>query len=61
MLFEKIMAGYSENYSKLTNTHCAQNAELYIVKAGGTQNYHYALKVIFSIHHITFIYLIQDV
>lgn len=33
MLFKEITAIYSENYMKLTNTICWQNAELWIVKA----------------------------
>jgi hypothetical protein len=43
MLFEKIIATYSGNNTKPTDTHCGKNAEV-IVKAGGTYSYHWALK-----------------
>jgi hypothetical protein len=43
-LFKKIIAVYSENHAKLINTLCGQNAELYIVKAGGTYRYNWGLK-----------------
>jgi hypothetical protein len=36
MLLMEIIAVYSENHTKLTNTVCGQNAELLIIKAGGT-------------------------
>jgi hypothetical protein len=36
MLFKEIIAVYSENHTKPY----AQNAELLVVKAGGTYNYH---------------------
>jgi hypothetical protein len=42
MLFKEIISVYSE--IKQINTLCAQNAELVIVKVGGTYNYHWALK-----------------
>jgi hypothetical protein len=35
-LFKEIIAVYSENNTKHINTLCGQNAELLIVKAGGT-------------------------
>jgi hypothetical protein len=38
-LFEEIIAVYSENHTKQI-----KNAELLIVKAGGTYSYHWALK-----------------
>jgi CRISPR/Cas system-associated protein Csm6 len=38
-LFRKIIAVYSENHTKPLNTMCGQNAELLIVKAGGTYGY----------------------
>jgi hypothetical protein len=40
MLFEEIIVVYSENHMKPINTLCGQNAELLIVKAGGTRIYH---------------------
>jgi hypothetical protein len=40
MLFEEIIAVYSENRAKSVNTHCGENAELVIVKAGDTYGYH---------------------
>jgi hypothetical protein len=39
MLFNKIIAVFSENHIKPTNTLCGQNAELLIVKTGGTYTY----------------------
>jgi hypothetical protein len=36
MLFKEITAVYSENHMKHINTLCGQNAELLIIKAGGT-------------------------
>jgi hypothetical protein len=44
MLFREIIAVYSADYMKHTNTLCEQNAELLIVKASGTYSYHWALK-----------------
>jgi hypothetical protein len=36
---------YSENHKKLTNTLCGENAEVMIIKVGGTDCcYHWALK-----------------
>jgi hypothetical protein len=40
----EIIAVYTENHTKPINTPCGQNAELLIVKAGGTYSYHWALK-----------------
>jgi hypothetical protein len=45
MLFREIIVVYSENYTKPINTLHGQNAELLIVKAGGTYSYHWALNV----------------
>jgi hypothetical protein len=39
MVFKEIVALYSENHTKPMNTFCGQNAELLIVKAGGTYSY----------------------
>jgi hypothetical protein len=36
MLFREVIAVYFENRMKPTNTLCGENAELVIVKAGGT-------------------------
>jgi hypothetical protein len=36
MVFEEIIAVYCEKRTKPMNTLCGQNAELMIVKAGGT-------------------------
>jgi hypothetical protein len=44
MLFRKIIAVYSENCMKLTNTLCGQDTEWMIFKAGGTYSSHKALK-----------------
>jgi hypothetical protein len=44
MLFKEIITVYSENNTKLINTLYGQNAEILNVKAGGTYNYHSALK-----------------
>jgi lipoate-protein ligase B len=44
MLFKEIAALYTENHMKQVNTLCRQNAELLIIKAGGTYTYHRALK-----------------
>jgi hypothetical protein len=43
-LFKEIIAAYPENHTKPINTLCGQNAELFIIKAGGTYSYHCALK-----------------
>jgi hypothetical protein len=45
MLFKEIIAVYSENHTKPINTLCGQNADLLIIKSGGTHHYHRALKV----------------
>jgi hypothetical protein len=37
MLFKEIIPLYSENHMKHINTLCSQNAELLIVKAGGSR------------------------
>jgi hypothetical protein len=44
ILLEEIIAIYSENHTKHTNTLCGQNAELLIVKAACKYSYHWALK-----------------
>jgi hypothetical protein len=44
MLFEKIIAVYTENHKKPTNILCGQNAKLLIAKAGGTYSYQWALR-----------------
>jgi hypothetical protein len=44
-LFREITVVYSENHTKHINTLCGQNAEVFIVKAGGTCSYHRAFKV----------------
>jgi hypothetical protein len=44
MLFREIIAVCSENHTELINTLLGQNAELFVVKAGGTYSYHLALK-----------------
>jgi hypothetical protein len=43
-LVKEIIAVCSENHTKPISTLCGQNAELLIVKAGGTYSYHWALK-----------------
>jgi hypothetical protein len=43
MLFREVLAFYSENRTKSINTVCEQNAELLIVKAGGTYSCHLTL------------------
>jgi hypothetical protein len=48
MLFSEIIAVYSDNYTKLINTLLGQNAELLIIKAGGTQSCHWAVKTKFD-------------
>jgi hypothetical protein len=44
MLFRKLSLFFSENRTKNINTLCGQNAELLIVKVGGTYSYHWFLK-----------------
>jgi hypothetical protein len=43
MLFKEITTNYSENHMKPINILCGQNAELQIVKAGGTHSNQWAL------------------
>jgi hypothetical protein len=43
MLFKEIIAVYWENHTKPINALCGHNAELLIVKAGGTYSYHWAV------------------
>jgi hypothetical protein len=38
MLFKEIIVGYSESHTKAISV---QNAQLLIVKAGGTHSYHW--------------------
>jgi hypothetical protein len=40
MLFKEIILVYSEDHTKPINTFCGENAEMFIVKAGGTCSYH---------------------
>jgi hypothetical protein len=40
MPFKEIIAMESENHTKPINKHSGQNAELLIVKEGGTHSYH---------------------
>jgi hypothetical protein len=42
-LFKEIIAVHSENHTKHINTLCGQNAELLIIKSGGTYSYHWAV------------------
>jgi hypothetical protein len=44
MLFRETGTVYSESHTNPINTLCGQNAELLIVKAGGTYTYHRPLK-----------------
>jgi hypothetical protein len=44
MLFREIIAVYSENHTKPIDTLCGNNAELLIVKAGGTYSYYWDVK-----------------
>jgi hypothetical protein len=44
MLFEEIIAVYSENHTKRINTLCVQKAELLIVTDGGSYRYNGTLK-----------------
>jgi hypothetical protein len=44
ILFREIIGVLSENHTKPINTLCGQNAELLIIKAGGTYNYRWAIK-----------------
>jgi hypothetical protein len=41
MLFREAVTDYSENKMKTVSTLCPHKAELLIVKAGGTYNYHW--------------------
>jgi hypothetical protein len=43
-LFKEIIAVYSENHTKLTNTYCEQNAKLLNIRAGGIYSYHWNLE-----------------
>jgi hypothetical protein len=45
MLFKEMMSVYCENHSKAINTLSGRNAELLVVKAGGTVCYHRAMNV----------------
>jgi hypothetical protein len=40
MLFKEIIAVHTEDHMKAISTRCGQNAELLIVKVGGTRSYH---------------------
>jgi hypothetical protein len=44
MQFEETVAVYCEKHTKHINTLRGQNADLLIVKTGGTYSYHEALK-----------------
>jgi hypothetical protein len=44
MLYREIIAVCSEIHTKHINALCGQNVELLNVEAGGTYNYHWALK-----------------
>jgi hypothetical protein len=44
LMFKEIIFVYSKNHTKPINTLFRQNAELLIVKAGGTYSYHWASK-----------------
>jgi hypothetical protein len=44
MVFKEIVAVYSKNHTKPVNTFSGREAELPIVKAGGTFNYNWAYK-----------------
>jgi hypothetical protein len=44
MLFEEIIDVYCENHMKSLITLCGQNAELLIIKWGGTYSYQWTLK-----------------
>jgi hypothetical protein len=47
MLFKEIIAVYSENHMKHEQAIvCGQSARTLIIKAGGTQVYHWALRLI---------------
>jgi hypothetical protein len=48
MLFREIIIVYSENHTKPMNTLCGQNAELLIIKVGGTLSYHFKGLMIIS-------------
>jgi hypothetical protein len=47
MLFEEIIAVYSDNHVKPKNTYCGQNSELLIIISSGTLSYHWILKGIY--------------
>jgi hypothetical protein len=44
MLYEEIVAIYSQVHTKRINTLCGQNVEFFIVKPGGTYSNHCALR-----------------
>jgi hypothetical protein len=44
VLFGEIIAVYTENHTKHTNTLCGHNTEVLNVKGDGTYSYHWALK-----------------
>jgi hypothetical protein len=44
ILFREIIAVFCDNHAKPSTTFCGQNAELRIIKAGGTYSYHWTLK-----------------
>jgi hypothetical protein len=44
MLYEEVIAVYSKNRMKHTNTLCGKNAELFNIKAEESYSYHYALR-----------------
>jgi hypothetical protein len=44
MPFKEIIAVYFENHTKPINKFRGQNAELFIIKAGGAFSYHWAFK-----------------
>jgi hypothetical protein len=43
MLFKEINAVYSENHGE-TNKLCGKNADLLVIKVGGTDSYHWPVK-----------------
>jgi hypothetical protein len=45
MLSKEAIAGYTKPSMKAINWLCGQNAEFWIVKAGVTYSYHWALKI----------------
>jgi hypothetical protein len=44
MLFGETVAVYCENHTDHTDTLCGQNSEFWYIKAGGTNNDHWAYK-----------------